>query len=231
MKRSFIVFLALMMVLVFGLVACVDDTSTTTSTTKKPATSSTSSSTTTSTTAAPTQFTVTLQLDANVSTVSGVTSQTVIRGETAVFTLSFAQGYKFASASAGAYDATTGQLTVANVTENMTVSVTSADDRYATVTLTGSIYCKVSDAEGNKLTNRAQTVLKGEDVVFYIEGTSNRGIESVGGGTYDAATGKLTFSNVTEDISCKVNVKKHTIVYHANNGTTNTVVQEPSFTY
>lgn len=225
MKRSFIVFLALMMVLVFGLVACGGDETTTTTTTAKPTTTTTTSTTT------PSQFIVTLQLDANISAASDIISKVVRPGESAVFTLSFAQGYKFASASAGTYDADTGKLTITNVNENMTVSVTSMEDKYATVTLTGSIYYKATDAQGNALPTKALTVLKGEDVVFYIRGTSNRGIESVAGGTYDAATGKLTFSNVTEDISCKVNVKKYTIVYHANNGTTNTVVQEPSFAY
>ena len=226
MKRSFIVFLALMMVLVFGLVACGGDETTTTTTTAKPTTTTTTTSTTT-----PSQFIVTLQLDANISAASDIISKVVRPGESAVFTLSFAQGYKFASASAGTYDADTGKLTITNVNENMTVSVTSMEDKYVTVTLTGSIYYKASDAQGNELSGRAQTVVKGEDVVFYIKGFSNRGIESVAGGTYDAATGKLTFENVTADISCKVNAKKHTIVYHANNGTTNTVVQEPSFKF
>lgn len=227
MKRSFIVFLALMMVLVFGLVACGgDDTPTTTTTTTSTTTTSSTGSTT-----APTYATVTLQLDANTSAASDVTSQTVRVGENVVFSLSFAQGYKFASATAGTYDATLGTLTIENVTENMTVSVYSTDDRYVTVTLKGSVYYNATDAEGNKLTTKAQTVLKGETVVFYIAATGNRGIESVESGSYDAQTGKLSFENVTADTSCKVNVKKHTIVYHANNGTAGTVTQEPSFKY
>ncbi|MBO5790171.1 MAG: leucine-rich repeat protein [Clostridia bacterium] len=222
MKRSLLMLLMLTVVLLFGLVACNDDTTTTSSTT--------SSSTSSTTPPPPAAYTVTLQVDANI-TVAGGASQTVTAGESAVFEITFAAGYKFASASAGTYDAAAGTLTIENVTADMTVTVTSADDRYATVTLTGSMFYKATDAEGNSLSGKSQTVLKGETVIFYIAATGNRGVESVASGDYDAETGKLTFTNVTEDISCRVNVKTHVIVYHENDGTPATKTQEPSFDY
>ncbi|MBP5209550.1 MAG: leucine-rich repeat protein, partial [Clostridia bacterium] len=122
--------------------------------------------------------------------------KTVAAGETAVFSLTPEAGYEVASVSAGVYDAASGTLTVAGVSADTEITVTTRT-RSLTVTLLLGEGASMADDEAVK------TVKYGKSAVFYVRAASGRDLHA-DAGTYLPEENKLTISNVTEDMTVSI---------------------------
>lgn len=155
-------------------------------------------------------------------TVSGDTEKQVNWGKTTSFTVTPEKGYYISAVSAGSYNAQTGKLTVTNVKDDITITVTVAERDGWAVSVTGSGFTADKTAQSVKHGGTATFVLTA-DAYHYIMGVSE--------GVYDPAAGTLTVENVTDDITVSVVVEAAKIVYHVNDGTDTTKTDYPDFTF
>lgn len=200
MKRILSLILCIVL-LAFSLSSCTElltsikGSGTTAPTTTAPTT--TAPTTTAPTTTAPTEYTVTLTAGSQYNII-GEASKTVTSGGTVSFRV-LPRGRDYVlEFSAGEYDEDSGTLTLQNVTQNTTISVTArlSADAYYTVSVVGEGFTVDGDS--------TLTVARYGSAEFKLVPDEGKEIAWFSAGSYDATTSTLTLSYVRKSTEITV---------------------------
>jgi len=155
-------------------------------------------------------------------TVTGDMSKLIAVGGNHSFTVTPEKGWRIASVSCGTYDASTGKLSVRNIKADTEITITCEKRSGWDVTVAGAGF--TADAAKKEVKDGASvTFTLVTEPYHYIVGTD--------AGTYDAATGILTVTDVTDDIVVHISVNRARINYFLNDGTAAIRTVEPDFTF
>ena len=130
------------------------------------------------------EFVVAVSADEHITVAEGA-SILLKEGETAVFHLTFDDGYTLGTTSHGTFDPDTGTLTVEGLTRTTTILLTSVSNAPVGVSLTLDEH--VTSEEGTSLAARP-----GETVVFHLNVDEDYVVTDVSHGIYNQANSSLT---------------------------------------